>query len=311
MEEPHVSAGDGAKAITAALGANAGIAAAKFIGFAFTGSSSMLAEAVHSVVDTSNQGLLLLGRKRSEQRANREHPFGFGRERFFYAFIVALLLFTLGAIFAVYEGIQKIADPHPIESPLIAVLILVVALGLEAFSFRTAMRESREMRGKSGWFEYIRRSTVPELPVVLLEDTAALAGLTFALAGVGLSELTGDPVWDGIGTLCIGVLLGAVAVVLIVETKSLLIGEGAEPEVLATIVRELERDTVQRVIHIRTQYLGPEELLLAAKIALVPELTLPDVAKAIDEAEARVRGAVPTVKLIYLEPDLDRTPIGS
>jgi cation diffusion facilitator family transporter len=303
------SGAGGAKAVVAALGANAGIAVAKFVGFAFTGSSSMLAEAVHSLVDTSNQGLLLLGRKKSHRRADREHPFGFGRERFFYAFMVALLLFTLGSIFAMYEGIEKIADPHPVESPVVAVVILVVALGLEGFSFRTAMRESRELRAGCGWFEFIRRATVPELPVVLLEDTAALLGLIFALIGVGLAELTGNPVWDGVGTICIGALLGVVAVVLIVEMKSLLIGEGAPPDVVATIIRELERDTVQRVIHIRTQYLGPEELLVAAKIALVAELTLPQIATAIDEAEARIRGAVSAVKLIYLEPDLDRTPI--
>lgn len=302
-----MSAGSGgAKAIIAALGANAGIAAAKFVGFVFTGSSSMLAEAVHSLVDTSNQGLLLLGRRQSKRRANLEHPFGFGRERFFYAFIVALLLFTLGAIFAIYEGIEKITHPHPLESPLVGVVILVVAVGLEGFSFRTAMRESRDLRGGIGWFEFIRRATVPELPVVLLEDTAALCGLVFALLGVGLSVLTGDPVWDGIGTVCIGTLLGAVAVLLIGETKSLLIGEGADPARLAAIRRELAKGSVQRVIHIRTQYLGPEELLVAAKIALAPGLELREVARAIDEAEARVRGAVPAVKLIYLEPDLDR-----
>ncbi|HWC81287.1 MAG TPA: cation diffusion facilitator family transporter [Pseudonocardiaceae bacterium] len=304
-----MSEAGGTKAVLAALGANAGIAAAKFLGFVFTGSSSMLAEAVHSLVDTSNQGLLLLGRKKSKQRANQEHPFGFGRERFFYAFMVALLLFTLGAIFAIYEGIEKIANPHPLESPVVALVILVLAVGLEGFSFRTAMRESRELRKGASLFSFIRRATVPELPVVLLEDSAALLGLLFALIGVGLSVLTGNPVWDGIGTVCIGSLLGVVAMVLIVEMKSLLIGEGAPPDVLATIVRELERETVQRVIHIRTQYLGPEELLVAAKIALVPELTLAQVAAAIDAAEARVRGAAPSAKLIYLEPDLDRTPV--
>lgn len=301
-----MSEGGSAKAVLAALGANAGIAAAKFVGFAITGSSSMLAEAVHSLVDTSNQGLLLLGRRASQRKASREHPFGFGRERFFYAFVVALLLFSLGAVFAIYEGVEKIVDPHPIEAPLVALIILVLAIGLEGYSFRTAMRESRELRGDAGWWHFIRHAKVPELPVVLLEDTAALIGLVFALAGVGLSELTGDPVWDGIGTIGIGALLGCVAVVLIVEMKSLLIGEGAEPETLRAIVRELERETVERVIHIRTEYLGPEELLVAAKIALVPELSLVEVAAAIDAAERRVRGAVPSAHLIYLEPDLDR-----
>ncbi|HEX3787252.1 MAG TPA: cation diffusion facilitator family transporter [Pseudonocardiaceae bacterium] len=299
----------GGKTVLAALLANAGVAVAKFVGFLLTGSSSMLAEAVHSVVDTSNEGLLLLGRRQSRRKATRAHPFGFGRERFFYGFIVALLLFSLGAAFAVYEGVEKVIEPHPVDSPLIAIIILVVALGFEGMSFRTAVRESEEVRGEGSWWRFIRNVKIPELPVVLLEDSAALTGLVLALAGVGLSVLTGNPVFDGIGTIGIGATLGFVATVLIVEMKSLLIGEGAEPETLRTIVRELQRETVDRVIHIRTQYLGPEEILVAAKIALVPELSLREVAGAIDAAEQRVREAVPTVNLIYLEPDLDRTPV--
>jgi cation diffusion facilitator family transporter len=297
---------EGAKAIVAALSANAGIAVAKFIGFLFTGSSSMLAEAVHSLADTANEGLLLLGRKTSKRRASRAHPFGYGRERYFYSFIVAMLLFTVGAIFAVYEGIQKVLAPEPIESPLIAVIILVLAMGLEGYSFRTAMHESREARGKVGYWRFIREAKAPELPVVLIEDTAALIGLVFALLGVGLSVLTGNPVWDGVGTICIGTLLGTLAAVLIVEMKSLLIGEGATTTQVNRIIAELAQDQVDRVIHIRTQYLSPDELLVAAKIAFVGELPLAEVARAIDAAERRVRAAVPLAKLIYLEPDLDR-----
>jgi cation diffusion facilitator family transporter len=301
-----VSAGGGVKAIVAALLANAGIAVAKFVGFLITGSSSMLAESVHSLADTSNQGLLLLGRKTSQRKPTAEHPFGYGRDRYFYSFVVALLLFSLGSVFALYEGWHKIQHPEPLTSPLVAVAILVVAIVLEAFSFRTAITESRHLKGGLSWWQFIRQAKTPELPVVLLEDAGALFGLVLALGGVGLSVVTGDPVWDGIGTLCIGVLLGAIAIVLIVETKSLLIGEGASRSVLDTIVNELQSGRVRKVIHIRTQYLGPDELLIAAKIGLEGSLSVSDVAAEIDAAEARVRERVPAARLIYLEPDLER-----
>ncbi|MHA6617335.1 cation diffusion facilitator family transporter [Pseudonocardia sp. DLS-67] len=304
-----MAAGGGTRAIVAALLANAGIALAKFIGYLITGSSSMLAEAVHSVADTSNQGLLLLGGRTARRAATPEHPFGYGRDRYFYSFVVALLLFSLGSVFAIYEGIHKLGAHEPLTSPIVAVAILVVAIGLESFSFRTAIHESRPLKGTGSWWQFIRQAKVPELPVVLLEDLGALIGLAFALLGVGLSVLTGDPVWDAIGTICIGVLLGAIAIILIIEMKSLLIGEGAGPKVLGEIVSALESGEVQRVIHIKTQYLGPEELLVAAKIALAPGLPLEGVAAAIDAAEARVRECVPVARLIYLEPDLDRAAL--
>jgi cation diffusion facilitator family transporter len=304
-----VSAGGGTKAILAALGANAGIAVAKFVGFAITGSSSMLAEAVHSVADTSNQGLLLLGQKTSQRKATKEHPFGFGRDRYFYSFIVALMLFTLGSAFALYEGIHKIQHPEALTSPIVAVVILVLAILLESYSFYTAITESKKIKGDATWWGFIRQSRTPELPVVLLEDAGALLGLVFALIGVSLSVLTDEPVWDGVGTVMIGVLLGIIAVILIIEMKSLLIGEGATDKELETIIDELAAGKVQRVIHIRTQYLGPDELLVAAKLALSPGLELDEVAQAIDDAEARVRAKVPTARLIYLEPDLDRTSV--
>src|SRR6476661_7896672 len=306
-----MSTGGGTRAILAALAANAGIAVAKFIGFAVTGSSSMLAEAVHSVADTSNQGLLLLGGKRAKRAATPEHPFGYGRDRFFYSFIVALLLFTLGSVFALYEGIEKLAHPGELTSPIVAIIILLVAIGLEGFSFRTAIHESRDLKGRLSWWQFIRQSTTPELPVVLLEDFGALIGLVLALLGVGLTLLTGEGVFDALGTIGIGLLLGVIAIVLIVEMKSLLIGEGARPPVLAAIVDGLKGGAVQDVIHLRTQYLGPEELLIAAKIALRPGLPMEDVAREIDEAEARVRGAVPAARMIYLEPDLERTATSS
>lgn len=302
-----MSASGGSKAIVAALSANAGIAVAKFVGFAVTGSSSMLAEGVHSVADTANQGLLLFGRSRASRAATPVHPFGYGRDRFFYSFVVALLLFTLGSVFAIYEGVHKLSAPEDLSSPIVAVAILVVAIALEGYSWRTAIHECRELKGDATWWGFIRQSVNPELPVVLLEDTGALVGLVFALAGVGLSVATGDPVWDAIGTIAIGTLLGVIAVILIVETKSLLIGEGARPDVVNTITASLVGGPVERVIHLRTEYVGPEELLVAAKIGMTARLSTEVIAAAIDAAEARLRANLPEARIVYLEPDLDRT----
>ena len=295
------------RAILAALLANAGIAVAKFIGFLITGSSSMLAESVHSVADTSNQGLLLWGQRQARKEADALHQFGYGRSRYFYSFVVALVLFTLGSVFALYEGYHKISHPEPLTSAPVAIAILVVAIGLESYSFRTAIVESRPLKGSSGWWRFIRTSRSPELPVVLLEDAGALIGLIFALTGVGLTVLTGNAAWDGIGTIGIGALLGVIAVILMVEMHSLLIGEGATAEQQHAIWEALEGTShVDRVIHLRTQYLGPDEMLVGAKIALPPDCELATVAQVIDDAEARIREAVPAARVIYLEPDLDR-----
>jgi cation diffusion facilitator family transporter len=267
----------------------------------------MLAEAAHSVADSGNQGLLLIGGRRARRSATAEHPFGYGRDRYFYAFVVALVLFTLGSLFSLYEGFHKLHDhAATLDRPQVAIVILLVAVGLEGFSLRTAVIESNEVRGDSNWVQFIRRAKAPELPVVLLEDTAALIGLVFALAGVGLSWATGDTVWDGIATVLIGLLLGVIAVVLIIETKSLLIGEGAAPQTVDKIVAALVGPGVDRVIHLRTEYLGPDELLVAAKIAIPRTTVMERVAAAIDDAERRIRQAVPEARLIYLEPDLDR-----
>ncbi|BDT96139.1 MULTISPECIES: cation diffusion facilitator family transporter [Nocardia] len=305
-----MSAGGGKKAIIAALTANAGIAAAKFVGAAITGSGSMLAEAVHSVADTGNQGLLLLGQQRAAKEADELHPFGYARNRYFYSFIVALVLFTLGSGYAIYEGIHKIQHPEELSSPIVAIVILVIAIALETYSFTTAVRESAPLKGGASWWRFIRNSRSPELPVVLLEDTGALIGLVFAFAGVGLTMLTHDPIWDGVGTLAIGGLLGVIAIVLIVEMQSLLIGEGATPEENRRIRANLVDETrIDRVIHLKTQYLGPEELLVAAKVGVVPGLDVAAIADAIDDAESRVRAAVPAARVIYLEPDLYRTEL--
>jgi cation diffusion facilitator family transporter len=296
------------RAIIAALLANAGIAVAKFVGFLITGSSSMLAEAVHSVADTSNQGLLLWGQRQASKAPDALHQFGHGRSRYFYSFVVALVLFTLGAAFALYEGYEKVVHPHGLTSPLVAIVILVVAIGLEGYSFRTAVVESRPLKGTGGWWRFIRTSRNPELPVVLLEDSGALVGLVLALGGVGLTMATGNPIWDGIGTLCIGALLGVIAVILMVEMHSALIGEGATPAEGEAIVAALEQTAnVDRLIHLRTQYFSPEELLVGAKIALAPGADLRTVAATINAAEAAIRAVVPAATIIYLEPDLDRS----
>jgi cation diffusion facilitator family transporter len=266
----------------------------------------MLAEGVHSVVDSGNQGLLLLGDRSARRRATPEHPFGYGRDRYVYGFLVALMLFSVGGLFALYEGVQKIRHPHHLDSPAVAIVVLLVAIVLEGFSLRTAVRESAHSKGEDSWVGFVRHAKSPELPVVLLEDTAALTGLVFALLGVGLTVLTDEPVFDGLGTILIGLLLVVVAAVLGVETKSLLVGEAATPDAQRRIVEALERDATFSVIHMRTQHLSPEELLVAAKIAVRHDDTAAAVARAIDEAEDRIRAAVPIARVIYLEPDLRR-----
>jgi len=297
------------KAIIAALLANLAIAVAKFVGFLITTSSAMLAESVHSVADSGNQVLLLVGGRRAAREADERHPFGYGRERYFYSFVVALVLFSLGGLFSLYEGNHKLSAPEPLASAGVAIGILLFAIVAEGFSFRTAIRESRAGKGSMTWWEFIRRSKSPELPVVLLEDFAALVGLLLALTGVTLTVLTGDPAWDAVATLAIGVLLLAVAAVLAVEMKGLLLGESASRDAVSAIRSALvDGASITRVIHLRTLHLGPDELLVAAKIAVAPALGLPEVARAIDEAEVRVRTAEPLARVIYLEPDLDRTP---
>lgn len=300
-----MSAEAGTKAILAALAANLGIAASKFVAFVFTGSSSMLAESVHSVADSGNQALLLVGRRRAERQRTPLHPFGYGRERYFYAFVVAVVLFTVGAVFSLYEGYHKLVDPHEVESPMWAFGVLIVAIVLEGFSFRTAIVESNQVRGDHSWVSFIRRSKSPELPVVLLEDLGALVGLILALLGVTMAVITGNGIWDGVGTIAIGLLLAAIAVVLAIETKSLLIGESAGPEVERQIIEALESvEQVAGVIHMRTQHIGPEELLVAAKIAVDHDDTAGEVARGINAAEDRIRSRVPIARIIYLEPDL-------
>lgn len=302
-----MSASGGTKAIVAALAANLSIAVAKFVAFAFSGSSSMLAEGVHSLADSSNQALLLVGGKKAKKAASEEHPFGYGRERYIYSFIVSIVLFSVGGVFALYEGYEKIVHPHELSNWWWPVGVLVFAIIAETFSFRTAIQESNAVRGSLTWTQFVRRAKAPELPVVLLEDLGALVGLFLALVGVGLAVITGDSFWDGLGTICIGVLLVLIAIVLAAETKSLLLGESADASQVRAIREVLvDEETVTGVIHMRTLHLGPEELLVAAKIAVRHHDSAADVARAIDAAEARIREAVPIARVIYLEPDIYR-----
>ena len=300
----------GTKAVVAALLANLGIAVTKFIAFALTQSSAMLAEAIHSVADSGNQGLLLLGGKKAQREASPQHPFGYGRERYIYAFVVAVVLFFVGGIFALYEAWHKFADPHPIESwHWVPLLVLSVAIVLESFSFRTAIRETAKIKGDEGWWAFVRHSRVPELPVILLEDLAALLGLVFALIGVSLTLITHNGIWDAVGSAAIGLLLIVVAAILAIEMKSLLVGEAATPDEVRSIERAIrDGDEVADIVHMRTVHLGPEELLVAVKFAVKEDQTAEDVARGIDAIEARVRAAVPSARVIYLEPAI---PVGS
>jgi cation diffusion facilitator family transporter len=305
----HAGGGQGTKAVVAALLANLGIAVAKFIGWVLTGSSSMLAEGFHSVADSGNQAMLLLGARLARRGPDPDHPFGHGAARFFAAFLVAVVLFTLGSLFSLYEGFQKLRHPHPLETPIVALGILAVALVLEGLSLRTAVREANPLRGDRSWWSFIRTTKQPELAVVLLEDTAAELGLSLAFVGVGVAALTGDPLYDALGTLAIGALLGVVAVVLGMEMYSLLVGEAASSQEQAAIQRTLSSITgIARLLQLRTMYLSPDELLVAAKVEMHPELSASEAARVIDQAEARLREAVPSARVIYLEPDLPVAP---
>lgn len=298
-----MAAGGGTKAVLAALFANLAIAIAKFVGFAVTRSASMLAEGVHSCADTGNQALLLLGGRLAKRDPTPRHPFGYGRERYFWSFVVSIILFTLGALFAINEGIDKLRHPHKLESLWVAIGILIFGIVVESLSFRTAIVESNKVRGKLSWGTFIRRSRTPELPVVLLEDLGAMFGLVFALIAVVLAEVTGEPRWDGVGTLVIGVLLGIIAIVLAIEMKSLLIGESATAEDRERLRAVLDDSPeIDRVVDLRTQHLGPEELLVAAEVDFADRLSGDEMPAAIAAVEARLRAAVPTATHVYLEP---------
>jgi cation diffusion facilitator family transporter len=300
-----MSASGGTKAIIAAFLANTGIALTKFIAWFFSGSASMLAEGVHSLADAGNQLLLILGGRKARKAADREHPFGYGRERYVYAFVVSIILFSVGGIFSIYEGVDKLTHPHELENAWLPLLVLSIAIVLESFSLRTAVKESNHVRGRQSWVQFIRRAKAPELPVVLLEDVAALIGLVFAFVAVGLTVITGNPTFDAVGTLMIGTLLVVVAVVLGIETKSLLVGEGATDDDVTAIEQAITAGPeIERIIHMKTLYLGPDELLVAAKLGFTADQPLLEVAAATNVIEQRIRAAVPAARVIYIEPDV-------
>jgi len=297
----------GMRAVFAALLANLGIAASKFVAFFFTGSSSMLSEAIHSLADSGNQILLIIGNKRSKKAADARHNFGYGRRRFVYGFIVSIVLFLVGGVFSLYEGIHKIQHPEELNDAWIAFLVLIVAIVLESLSLRTAVKEANHARGTRSFPRFLKDARQPELPVILLEDAGALVGLVFALFGVSMAVITGDGRWDGIGAMAIGILLVVIAVFLAMEMSAMLVGESALPEDVEAIRAALESsDGVLRVIHLRTVYSGPDELLVAAKIAVAHSATGAEIAQDIDDAEAKLRAAVPAAKYVFLEPDIDR-----
>lgn len=300
-----MSTSGGTKAILAALLANLGIAVTKFIAYLLSGSSSMLAESVHSLADSGNQVLLLIGGKRSRRAADIEHPFGYGRERYIYAFVVSIILFSVGGVFSIYEGVHKIQHPEAIELPWVPITVLVIAMVLESFSLRTALKESAPQRAGISILQFVRRAKAPELPVVVLEDIAALVGLVLAFLGVSVAVITGDGIYDGIGTVFIGLLLIVVAVILGIEVKSLLVGEGASPADVESIrAAVVSGDDIEEIIHMKTLYLGPDELLVAMKVAVSATDSAAAVAAAINAVESRVRAAVPAARLLYVEPDI-------
>jgi cation diffusion facilitator family transporter len=303
-------AGGSRKAIFAALFANLGLAIAKFVGWGITGAASMLAEGVHSIADSGNQALLLWGSAAANRPPTREHPFGYGRERYFWSFVVALVIFTLGSLFALYEGTHKFLHPEPLHDPWIAISILVFGIFLEGFSFRTAVNEARPLKGTRSWWSYIRHSKSPELPVVLLEDLGALLGLAIALCGVSLAAWTGNARFDAVGSISIGLLLGAIAIVLAIEMKSLLIGEAADPEQEERVRAAIESsDAVHHIIHLRTLHLGPDRLLVATKLDFGELNDFARLAACIDDVEARIREAVDITCMIYVEPDVLRRTV--
>jgi cation diffusion facilitator family transporter len=296
------------KAIIAAFFANLGIAISKFVGFLITGSAGLLAEAGHSLADTGNQALLLFGAKRGQRQADRNHPFGYGPERYFWAFVVALVLFSMGGLFALYEGINKLRNPHEITNVGVAFAILILAILLESYSLRTAVKEANHVRPRDrSWWWFIRNTKAPELPVVLLEDIGAEIGLFFALLGLSLAEITGDPRWDAAGSIAIGLLLVVIAIVLAVEMKGLLIGEAPSDESTAAIEGAIAgAPSVNSLIHLRCMHLGPDKVLVAAKIDFDHSLSVAELAKAVDATEAAMRAAVPLAMTIYIEPDIRR-----
>lgn len=290
--------------IYAALAANLGIAVAKFVAAAISGSSSMLTEGVHSLVDTGNQGLLLYGQYRARRAPDADHPFGYGRELYFWAFIVAILIFGLGAGVSVYEGWLHITAPEPLRDPLINYIVLAIAFALEGTSWWIAMREFDKSRGEHGWWQAIRDSKDPSGFIVLFEDSAALAGLIVAGAGVWASHHWGDPRIDGWASIVIGVILAGVATILAREAKGLLIGERANPEMVARIRALLEAEPcITHVNHVRTIHTAPDRIFVAISADFADALPMGEAESLIERIEARLKAQEPKLSSIYIRPE--------
>tara|TARA_B100001964_G_C14246748_1_gene607828 strand:- start:2872 stop:3681 length:810 start_codon:yes stop_codon:yes gene_type:complete len=265
----------------------------------------MLAEGIHSSADSANQLLLLLGTRRAKREPSSKHPFGYGRERYFWSFVVALILFSLGSLFAVYEGIEKIRHPHALNNASWAIGILIFGIFIESFSFRTAIVEAKTIKGETSWSKFVVRSKQPEIPVVLLEDAGALFGMVIALGAITLVKTTGEPIWDGIGTLSIGILLGVIAIILAREMHSLIIGEAASETDRLKIVSVIENNKqVVELVEMRTQHLGPEEILIGVRIAFRETLQTKEIAQLINQLENDIRIELDNAGPIFIEPEL-------
>jgi cation diffusion facilitator family transporter len=298
------SGADSVKSIFFALGANFLIAVAKTTGAVFTGSSSMLAEAIHSYADCANQGLLLWGMREGERRPTREHPLGYGKAIYFWSFIVALMLFSMGGLFSIYEGIHKLEATEPLEYAWVAIAILVFAIAAESVSLWGCLREVNKDRGDQSLWRWFRSSRQSELLVVLAEDIAALGGLVLALAFIGMTLLTGNVAWDAAGSICIGVLLVVVAVLVGVEVKSLLIGQSVETQVLERMREHLAgHEEVESVYNLLTQQMG-RDVMVAVKARMRPAASAEALIAAINRVELSFRAAFPQVQWLFFEPDV-------
>ncbi len=292
------------KVIYAALLGNTLVAATKFVAAAFTGSSAMLSEGIHSLVDTGNQGLLLWGGRQASQPADEQFPFGHGREIYFWSFVVAILIFALGAGFSIYEGIHHLLHPRPINNPVVNYIVLGLAMVFEGGSLWVAAREFAHVKGRRGYFEAVHQGKDPTTFVVLFEDTAAMTGLLIALVGIALGEITGNPAFDGIASILIGVILGVTALWLAYETKSLLIGESADPAIVQAI-RECSRELapVEAVNEVLTTHMGPDFILVNISVDMADQATAGDIEKAIAAFDRRIKSRFPAIKRVFVEAE--------
>jgi len=303
-------AGNSKKVIYAALAGNSLIAVTKFMAAGITGSSAMLSEGIHSLVDTGNQGLLLYGLRRARQPADERFPFGHGKEVYFWSFVVAILIFAVGAGMSIYEGVRHILSPAELRNVIVNYIVISLAIVFEAGAWSIALREFRAVKGAQGYWRAVRTSKDPTLFVVLFEDSAALLGLLAALAGVGLTQWTGNGLYDGLASVIIGAILGCTAIWLAYETKGLLIGERARPEVVDGIRQMAESmETVERVNEVLTLHMGPNYVLVTVSLEFADELTIEPLERSIERLDRRVKEAFPEVKKVFVEAESMIRPV--